>query len=327
MAITSGFFNSVDGDRTYNAEQMSTYFEGLVSNGIYENVDDRFVVTAGDGMTINVGSGRALIDCHWIKNDAAITLTIEESDVQYGRVDAVVLRLDKNDSARDISVLVKTGEMSSSPVPPELTQGENIYELCLAYIKVNANVTSMSQSAITDTRSSSMCGWVTGIIKQVDTSELFLQYQTAYEEQYAEFDAYLKAKKSEFEGWFNTLTETLHVDTSIVKYQYVADTDNIDFSFITMVPTGNKQISDVIFQLEKYEEGDILMLFIGGVLLSEGNEYVVSGAGTSTTITFPNNIVIGANETVPPLTAIVIKSVIGAGVVSEIIDDINGEVV
>ena len=29
MAITYGFFNSVDGDRKYNAEQMSTYFDGL----------------------------------------------------------------------------------------------------------------------------------------------------------------------------------------------------------------------------------------------------------------------------------------------------------
>ena len=38
MAITYGFFNAIkqsDGtyDRTYNADQMSTYFEGLVSDG------------------------------------------------------------------------------------------------------------------------------------------------------------------------------------------------------------------------------------------------------------------------------------------------------
>ena len=34
MAITSGFFNSVNDDRPYNAEQMTLYFEGLISNGI-----------------------------------------------------------------------------------------------------------------------------------------------------------------------------------------------------------------------------------------------------------------------------------------------------
>ena len=45
MAITYGFFNAIkqsDGtyDRMYNADQMSTYFEGLISDGIYESVDD-----------------------------------------------------------------------------------------------------------------------------------------------------------------------------------------------------------------------------------------------------------------------------------------------
>ena len=59
MAITSGFFDSVSGDRTYDADQMSTYFEGLISDGVYENVGDRFAVTsANSGMNINVGAGR-----------------------------------------------------------------------------------------------------------------------------------------------------------------------------------------------------------------------------------------------------------------------------
>ena len=40
MAVTYGFFNAIqqnDGsyDRTYNADQMSTYFEGLVGDGVY----------------------------------------------------------------------------------------------------------------------------------------------------------------------------------------------------------------------------------------------------------------------------------------------------
>ena len=51
MAITYGFFNAIkqsDGtyDRMYNADQMSTYFEGLISDGIYESVDDGMQVLA-----------------------------------------------------------------------------------------------------------------------------------------------------------------------------------------------------------------------------------------------------------------------------------------
>ena len=62
MAITYGFFNAIkqsDGtyDRTYNADQMSTYFEGLVSDGVYESVDDAMQVLAGTGMQVQVGAG------------------------------------------------------------------------------------------------------------------------------------------------------------------------------------------------------------------------------------------------------------------------------
>ena len=47
MSITSGFFNSVNGDRTYNADQMSTYFKGLIGSGVYENVGGALQVLAG----------------------------------------------------------------------------------------------------------------------------------------------------------------------------------------------------------------------------------------------------------------------------------------
>lgn len=40
MAVTYGFFNSVNGDRKYNADQMSSYFDGLVTDGVYEKIGD-----------------------------------------------------------------------------------------------------------------------------------------------------------------------------------------------------------------------------------------------------------------------------------------------
>ena len=51
MAVTYGFFNSVlvNGmqDRRYNADQMSTYFKGLISDGVYQNVGGGLQVRAG----------------------------------------------------------------------------------------------------------------------------------------------------------------------------------------------------------------------------------------------------------------------------------------
>ena len=70
MAITYGFFNSMGGDRTYNADQMSEYFSGLISDGVFENVGDALQVIPGDGMTAKVKTGRAIIKCKWLENDA-----------------------------------------------------------------------------------------------------------------------------------------------------------------------------------------------------------------------------------------------------------------
>ena len=46
MAVTSGFFNSLYGDRKYNAEQFSAMFDNLITDGVFSNVGNAFQVTA-----------------------------------------------------------------------------------------------------------------------------------------------------------------------------------------------------------------------------------------------------------------------------------------
>lgn len=302
MAITSGFFDSINGDRKYSAEQMSTYFEGLVSDGIYENIGDKFVVTAGTEMTINVGSGRALIKSHWIKNDAVLSLTLDAADVQLPRIDLIVLRLDLNETGRNVDVAVKKGTPAERPIPPAVSVGTTVYELVLAAITVNKNTTEILQRNISDRRGSSQCGWVTGIIKQVDTSDLFLQWQTAYENYYAqataEFNAYMAAKQTEFENWFSDLTATLNVDTSITKYQN------------TVEVVGD--IMQITIGIPEYDSStDVLFTYIGGVFLIENDEYIVSGSGNTAKITLVKSLR-GHNV----VTFVVLKNVIGKSVLS-----------
>lgn len=295
MAVTSGFFNSVDGDRMYNAEQMSSYFDGLISNGVFENVGDKMIVTAGSGMTVNVGTGRAFIDSHWVKNDSVLSLTVDPSDVQLSRIDAVVLRLDKTDEGRSITIEMKTGTPSTTPAPPTPTINDNVHELFLAYVKVPKNTTQITQVNITDLRPSSQCGWVTGIIKQVNTADLFLQWQTAYEEQYAEFDEYMEQKKADFENWFSDLTSVLRVDTTIHKYQRTA----YAVEHVPVIPVS----------IAQYEsDKDILFVFVNGVFFTEGIDYTLLGSGTNVAVNFTSSL-----QKNTPVTFVVIKSVIGTG--------------
>lgn len=328
MAMTSGFFNCIDGDRKYNARDISMYFNGLVSDGVFENLGGKLQVTAdGTGMTVNVATGRALIDCQWFNNDAVETLTIEPAAIDSVRFDAVALRLDMTENGRKISLYVKKGENNHAVSQPDWT--ENYKEIYLAIILVTKNLTAITQDNVSDTRGTKYCPYVTGLIDQVDTAQLFEQYKASCEKYYNEmtkaFDEYIAEKQQAFNSWFATLTETLHVDTSVMKYQYT-EKDKVSQNTVTD-DNGNLLIVRTTMNLAEYEDGDILLLFIGGILLNENTDYTVSGTGSETIFTFPNGFKIESTTETLPLTAVVLKSVIGAGVVSTMIDDINGEVI
>lgn len=245
--VTYGFFNSVDGDRRYTADQMSTYFKGLISDGVYEGVGSALVVTAGDGMTVNVGTGRAIIDCKWINLDGVESLPISPASPTQARYTAVVVRLDREN--RQMVLTTVDGEPTASPVMPEI--GDD--ELCLAMVYVTANAVSISQVNITDMRGSQYCLWVTGLIDQLDTSTLFLQWQTAFDE------------------WFSALTGRLQVNTYIQEYHKVVTMDGSTTTVILNM-TGYT-----------YEATDIIRIHINGLLAKAGTDYtflVSSGVAT-----------------------------------------------
>lgn len=265
MAITYGYFNSVDGDRKYNADQMSEYFDGLVSNGVYESVGGALQVIAGTNMSVNVQTGRGIINCKWINNNAVLPLTITQAHAMLDRYTAVVMKLDITN--RLMTITTKDGTAASTPVKSTLQNDATGVELCLAWIYVDAGATTITQDKIEDARPSSDCGWVTGLIEQVDTSTLFLQYQTAYENYYAEMT-------EEFDNWFGTLTEELNVNTYIKCYKK-------EFTFST---TGSQAIP-LDMTGYNYAFSDIINVYINGLLANAGTDYVFDSVNLTITPT------------------------------------------
>lgn len=297
MAITSGFFNSVSGDRLYNAEQMTLYFEGLISNGIYEDIGEKFHVTAGEGMSVIVGTGRAMIKSRWVKNDAPITLQIDPADTSMNRYDAIFLRYNAN--TREIGLVLAKGEYTSGvPSSPHYIRTNDIYDLQIAVVKVMKNTTAITQDMIVDFRMSALCGFVTGLIKQVDTSTLYNQWQTAYENYFnrttAALDAYLEAKKDEYETWFASLTQELRVDTTLKSYY-------------NNTAVSGSAVSEVDIGIPEYNSAaDILFAYANGVYLVSGVDYTVSGTGETAKILLTKPLT-GTNA----VNFVVIKPVIG----------------
>lgn len=265
MAITYGFFNSLNSDRVYNADQMSEYFKGIVSDGVYESVGNALQVQAGSGMNVNIQTGRALIDCKWLDNDAVATIAISTAHPTLDRYTAVVVRLDRTN--RLMSLTTIDGTPSSNPSKPNPTRTAQITDLVLAYVKVKKGVTQITSSAITDMRGSSYCSWVTGVIKQVDTSTLFTQYAAAYAENLAEMETWEAAQMAQYIAWFETLTSDLRINTHLERKS--ADK--------TVTSTGNYI---TIPSEAQYESGDILDVYINGIFLSP-SKYAIESSGGS----------------------------------------------
>lgn len=158
MSTTSGFFNSINGDRTYNADDLTNFFDGVLNDGVFKNYDASLEVSAGTGMAVSVGGGKALVFGKYILNTGALELTLEGSGT-LPRYDAVVCGVDLEE--RTGTIYIKTGTEASSPSYPALINTASTKEICLAYIYVGAGVTSIITANITDTRADeSVCGFV-----------------------------------------------------------------------------------------------------------------------------------------------------------------------
>lgn len=205
MAVTYGFFNDVNGDRLYTAEQIGKYLQGIVSSGVYADASDSLQVMAAGGLVVTVRPGRAMLHYHWLENDEPLGLQLAAGGA-LPRVDAVVMRLDMG--GRRCEIAVKQGAPSTAPVSPDLERTDATKEYMLAAVNVPALASAITQANITDTRANTaLCGWVSGVIDQVDTSTLYLQWQAAYEEAYAELGDYLAAQKAAWETFFASVTE------------------------------------------------------------------------------------------------------------------------
>lgn len=219
MAFTYGFFNSLDGDRKYTAEQLSALFDGIITDGVFDSIGDIFAVVAGDGMQVIVKSGKAWFDHTWSYNDAPIPLTIPEADVTLARYDAVVLEVNTETATRANSIKIVSGTPGSSPSKPTLTNTDKVHQHPLAYVLVAGGATSITSSNIENCIGKTDCPFVTSVLESVDISDLFDQWQ------------------GNFETWFENLKEQMTDDVA-TNLQNQIDKIGVTLSGTT-VPSAN----------------------------------------------------------------------------------------
>lgn len=205
MSVTYGFYNSLNGDRRYNAEQISSIFDGLIVDGVFASIGTAFAVEAAGGLTINVGIGRAWFNHTWTLNDSILPLTAPESEVLLDRIDAVVLEVNSMESVRKNSIKIVAGTPSSEPVRPTLENEVNVHQYPLAYIYRKFGSTVITQADITNMVGTESTPFVTGIIQTISLDELLGQWQAQLDQfvanEEADFSEWREQKRIEFDNW------------------------------------------------------------------------------------------------------------------------------
>jgi len=268
MSIEYFFFNAVRNqqglyDRTYNAQDFTNYLDLLVGSGVFPNPSTNLQVMANSGMNILVKAGAGWIEGHKMVNKTDYPLTLSASDVLNDRIDRIVFYVDYTSRSMGISVL--EGTPAASPTAPNITRNESRLEYSLATVRVVKQSTAITQANITDTRpNSSVCGWVQGLIQQVDTSTLFNQWQAAYNQFFEQLTAWQTEQEIAFQTWLDHLTEELKVDTYIEQYQKTVTLSQSDSKIVPLNMAGYT-----------YEESDIIFVILNGLVGIEATDYLI----------------------------------------------------
>lgn len=231
MSVSSGFFNSLNGDRKYNAAQMSAIFDGLIIDGVFASIGTAFAVKAAGGLTVNVGVGKAWFDHTWTVNDSILPMTAPEAEVLLDRIDAVVLEVNGMESIRENTIKFVKGNPSSAPSRPTLTNEGNVHQYPLCYIYRKYGTAVINQADITPMVGTESTPFVTGILQTISLDELLGKWQDELDRftdaRSQEVDDWIAQEESDFTAWFNKMKADLQQEQTVLD-QWIAS-EQADF--------------------------------------------------------------------------------------------------
>lgn len=239
MALTYGFYNSIDGDRKYDAVQLSSLFDGLIIDGIFATIGTAFNVTATSGITVSVGEGKAWFNHTWTVNDSELLLDAPLADPLLNRIDAVVLEVNSIESVRANSIKFVKGTAATDAERPTLTNDTFTHQYPLCYIERAAGSTEITQSEITPMIGSDEAPFVVAMLETISLEELLGKWQD-------ELDDWVAAQEKELNEWFTTKKDEMTAEQKALK-EWIENEEN---GYTTWLTTMKAQITSDL-QAEK----------------------------------------------------------------------------
>ena len=240
MAITSFPFQDIAGDRLYSDVEFAKFYAQLFQNGVIATIGSGLQVkqAATPGMSVLVSAGACVINGRQMINDADYSVVISAAGSVSDRYDSVVAQL--NLPNRVVTIAYKEGSTS-------VQRDANIYELQLATIKVDKNVSVITAADITDKRANTtVCGYSTpyealsleSLQDQYETmlSAAFTSVQTEMNADASTLQTLLTNQEALFTAWFTDLQDTL---TTNVEANLQAQIDALDAGTLLATLTHN----------------------------------------------------------------------------------------
>lgn len=260
MSLTYGFYNSVDHDRVYDATQFGSIFDGVINDGVFQNIGELFEVIPNEGMEVFVGTGRAWFNGTWTLNDTKYNLELSPSHPVFSRIDAVVLEVNQESATRANSIKIVEGDMSSTPQRPTLVDDEFVHQHPLAYITIQPNVTEITEADIQNVIGveEEGCPFVTGILEVNSVDYLYSQWQAS------------------FETWFDHMKGQLDEDAAGHLQNEI---DNLNIILEGTLLAGETTIT---FTSNSITDDSLLDLYSKNVMISPTETYSENGSVTYT---------------------------------------------
>jgi|GEM_PF-2950957 len=153
MALNFNFLNTGNMDwNEPNWHKVALLLQG--QDGALENYLSEFAVIQNTppAMNVIVGTGMGWANGIEFDTTAPTTVTVDDADATYTRMDYVVFAIDW--VAKTVTLTTHKGTAAASPVAPTLTQDSSLYEYPLALLTIPAGVAgaAITTAMITDVR-------------------------------------------------------------------------------------------------------------------------------------------------------------------------------
>ena len=173
--------NTGNWDKTYTSADFAQLFSAIFTNGVVPAYEDGLAVstgTTGTLPTVTIAKGAAVINGRVYVNTETVTKTISAlADSVLPRIDRIVVELDT--VRRTFCIKVLEGTPASTPVAPEVTQGNLLSQLALADVLVipgesriidapNSDIPGLTDQRYNDT----VGGWCSVRLRDIDLSNI-----------------------------------------------------------------------------------------------------------------------------------------------------------